>query len=229
MSKSQSQAVRPKRNSWIEAIDAFRLEHTAALLKPLADLDANKRHDVFNLAALPVVILATFAFVTGRIGFPMLLAASYSYFLADLLWVWMDPSCVKSPGVIAGHHLLTLGYMLLPAFDPSLREYMAWCLTVEINTFFLILRRLWRRKVVSVCFYVTWITIRLCLYPALVVEFANLYAEQLRRGRYVHHLALPPLLQGVLCLLNIKWTIDLVRSKISMLRDQKSYQPSKGL
>jgi len=54
------------------------------------------------------------------------------------------------------------------------------CLSVELNTFFLILRRLWHVPPVSVCFYVTWITIRLIIYPYLIYVFAILYVDRVR-------------------------------------------------
>ena len=79
------------------------------------DMRERDRHDMFNLIALPILLLTAMAnwdmglwiregktlqeswhdtYIWELIGAIML------YFIADLLWVSVIPSCVKSPGVI---------------------------------------------------------------------------------------------------------------------------------
>mmetsp|Transcript_11522 Transcript_11522/g.29993 ORF Transcript_11522/g.29993 Transcript_11522/m.29993 type:complete len:129 (+) Transcript_11522:498-884(+) len=106
----------------------------------------------------------------------------------------------------------------------------ALCLLVEVNTFFLILRRLWHVPPVSICFYLTWIGIRLVLYPYLIWEFALLYADKVRQGQWLHPFFFCPAFQTMLTLLNVKWTIDLVQRKLKTLRDPSAAkEPAKGL
>lgn len=172
--------------------------------------------------ALPTAVVARAAYAP----YPRF---RYAYFAADLLWVVVDPGCVKSPGVIVTHHIGTMLYILLPVFYLELRAYMAVCLLVEVNTFFLILRRVWHVPPVSVCFYVSWVLIRLVAYPYLIYEFAMLYLAKARQGQYVHPMILAPTFQIALTLLNVKWTIDLVQRKLEDMRSGKKGGVSKGL
>ncbi|KAG8463680.1 hypothetical protein KFE25_003953 [Diacronema lutheri] len=177
-------------------------------------------HDIYNLLMLPVLCGFCFRYLLTGASFDAFVVVAYAYFIGDLLWVVCSPSCVKSPGVIAGHHCLTMLYMLYPLAYPQLRHYMAMCLSVELNTFFLILRRLWHVPPVSVCFYVTWITIRLIIYPYLIYVFAILYVDRsLETGSWLNSFALIPSFQSALTVLNIKWTVDLARRKLDMMRD----------
>lgn len=94
---------------------------------------------------------------------------------------------------------------------------MGACLSVEINTWFLILRRVvYKRKirvltdVVSACFYLSWIAIRCFVYPAIMVTFVNLWLQAMRDTNQIWHW--PMLFMPVhfcLCLLNLKWSYDL--------------------
>lgn len=98
-----------------------------------------------------------------------------------------------------------------------------------MNTFFLILRRIWHVPPVSVAFYVSWIGIRLIAYPYLIYEFALLYVAKARQGHYVHPMILAPTFQTVFTLLNVKWTVDLVNRKLEDMRSGKRGGGSKGL
>ncbi|KAJ1487914.1 hypothetical protein T484DRAFT_1888293 [Baffinella frigidus] len=77
--------------------------------------------------------------------------AGFIYILLDSLWMVLQPSIVKSPGMVVGHHIATLmvvGHhiatlMVLadPLSEPRHRVYTSACLLVEINTLLLLLRR----------------------------------------------------------------------------------------
>lgn len=83
---------------------------------------------------------------------------------------------------------------------------------------------------VSVCFYATWIGIRLVLYPYLIWEFWLLYYGQMRQGHYLHPFIFCPVFQTILTLLNIKWTMDLVKRKLKTMRDPNGKEAvEKGL
>ena len=250
--------------------DHFLVDEAFRLLGPLHH-DANfarDAHDWFNLVALvPITYLncvnwtgdlwtdplgATF-FATGGVAslwhgrhFWAFLWVTVGYFVADLIWVTVLPKCVASPGTIVKHHVATLLYIVaVPLRLPEYGWCMGSCMAVELNTWFLIARRVFNKqgdaawfsvglhvpvvksvriKLISVLFYVTWFSIRCALYPYLVLEFARLYLSRAERvGTYFNTLLVAPLFQLVFVYLNTKWTIDLVRSKL------KGKGPQKGL
>eukprot|EP00415_Alexandrium_ostenfeldii_P003226 UN3226 len=119
---------------------------------------------------------------------------------------------------------------------------MGACMIVEVNTWFIIARRAFNRKgekpfttgvplwtsirlaTVSTCFYITWFVIRLGVYPwLLIVITVNWYNESVRVGTPLNILVVTPVMQCIFIFLNVKWTIDLLRSKL------KGRGPSKGL
>jgi len=167
---------------------------------------------------------------------------TFAYFLSDSCWMILLPTCVKSPRVIIQHHLLTIGYIMLPKRLPQYAWMMGANMIVEVNTWFLIARRAFNKRghrpfagdtpllkairisLVSTCFYITWFGIRLALYPYM---FVILIFEWRRYssivGSPVNLLTITPIMQGLFIYLNIKWSIDLIRSKL------KGRGPSKGL
>lgn len=144
----------------------------------------------------------------------------------DLIWVSVVPICVKSPGVIVKHHIVAMLYLIGPIVYPEYRWFMGAILSVEINTWFLICRRLVYRNsysgvppsprlklaqtFVSTFFYITWIAIRCYLYPSFLVMFWYMYVERLEEtGVYFHNEMLFIPVHVGLCALNLKWTYDL--------------------
>eukprot|EP00550_Attheya_septentrionalis_P007953 CAMPEP_0198293020 /NCGR_PEP_ID=MMETSP1449-20131203/14972_1 /TAXON_ID=420275 /ORGANISM="Attheya septentrionalis, Strain CCMP2084" /LENGTH=237 /DNA_ID=CAMNT_0043992419 /DNA_START=305 /DNA_END=1015 /DNA_ORIENTATION=+ len=117
------------------------------------------------------------------------------YFVADLIWVMVVPNCVKSPTTIVQHHVVTLIYLLVPYLEPEFQWVMGACMTVEANTWFLIARRVFNKqafppwvidlppfisirvKLISICFYSTWILIRCIFYPYLMVCIWHLWLD----------------------------------------------------
>lgn len=97
---------------------------------------------------------------------------------------------------------------------------MGGLLSVEINTWFLILRRVAFKKkdmipgpinsAISFMFYITWIIIRIGIYPAIMYMFIWMAIDDyIRNGLAWHYeyLVLPT--HFFLCLLNLKWSYDL--------------------
>jgi len=165
-----------------------------------------------------------------------------AYFILDMIWVVVLPHCVKSPGVILKHHLATVGYIFIPYLRPEHGWLMGACMIVEVNTWFLIARRalnkrgdrmftsgvsLWksaRTLAISSCFYITWFVIRLVIYPYLLVVIMREWMKESEKvGTPLNIIAVTPLMQLVFIFLNIKWTVDLFRSKL------KGRGASKGL
>jgi hypothetical protein len=195
---------------------------------------ARERHDFFNIFALVFVIGATLInwdltrlvqgygpdeAWTGE-HFYLNWATTVLYFLIDLLWVAVVPICVKSPGTIIKHHFVAIIYLSAPVFWVEYRWFMGACLTVEVNTWFLILRRLvYKRQswipaicveVVDKSFYISWIVIRCFIYPSLLVKMVNLAIIGIQlSGHFWHWPLLFIPLHFFLCVLNLKWSYDL--------------------
>jgi TLC domain len=159
------------------------------------------------------------------------------YFVIDLFWVYAIPQAVRSPSTIIQHHIATLCYIIIPYWYPQCRWVMGACMIVEINTWFLIARRVFNKqgfppwtivdfsflsiriKIISIMFYTTWISIRCILYPLLVLPIYTLYSNECKRTNNTFNLiglCLP--LHTIFCMLNIKWSYDLLMSKIRYWR-----------
>lgn len=174
-----------------------------------------------------------------------------TYFFVDLFYVLLIPHCVKSPNTILIHHVLCLVYTLVPVFMPEFMYLMGLNMSVEANTWFLIARRVFNKqgltpwtltfqrhsiqiKVISICFYITWIVIRILLYPAIGFKLYGCYgkARALKReSKACYIIAFAVVFQILLCVLNLKWTRDLIIAKIRFWKrkDKSDGGISKGL
>ena len=116
---------------------------------------------------------------------------------------------------------------------------MGAILSVEINTWFLILRRIlyksgdqvsasiWAKKAVSMCFYVSWIIIRCFVYPALLIEFLRLsWLAIIESNRWFHWPMIYIPAHFFLCVLNLKWTYDLFAPMIKKWKTPESPEAS---
>jgi hypothetical protein len=118
------------------------------------------------------------------------------------------------------HHSIVMLYVMIPYHYEDLGWAMGACMSVELNTWFLIARRVlnskgvnpWRTfeevtgcsgdmgeiaglkiKGTSIGFYITWIVIRLVLYPALILPFVKEYVDHsLEMGTYVNLIVVAP-------------------------------------
>jgi hypothetical protein len=226
---------------------------------------ARDSHDFFNLIVLiPVVALNVMNWNWDMIlampknisvanawtgdFFHSFFSATLLYFVVDLLWIMIIPHCVKSPSTIIQHHTATMLYILIPYFRPEYRWCMGACMIVEINTWFLIARRVFNKqgfppwiidlsfvsiriKLISLFFYVTWIGIRCILYPYLLGPFVRAWLEHSEKvGTKWNIVMLCVPLHASFCLLNIKWSYELLMSKIRYWRRRGNWkESSKGL
>ncbi len=220
-------------------------------------------HDFFNLIVLiPIIALnvmnwnwdlmfhlkkkQTIADAWTGQWFDVFFGCTVMYFLVDLLWILLIPKCVKSPSTIIQHHIVTLVYIMVPFYSPEVRWCMGACMSVEINTWFLIARRVFNKagfppwiidlsivsirvKLISICFYITWIGIRCILYPIMMTYIAKRWWTQSSKvGTYLNIDLISPVLHSSFCILNFKWTYDLIMSKIRYYKRRALYQ-SKGM
>lgn len=195
---------------------------------------ARDNHDYFNIVALAGVVFAcalNYEYpslnYTGDYFWSMW-AGTVMYFFIDLSWVTLVPICVKSPGVIVKHHIVAIIYLSAPLYYTRYQCYMGPLLSVELNTWFLICRRLVHRSnycpsgyakvspiittAVSTLFYITWVAIRCYLYPHILVHFFYIWKEEIEaEGKYLFLELLFIPVHTVLCILNLKWTYDLFK------------------
>lgn len=163
-----------------------------------------------------------------------------AYFIIDLLWIIILPICVKSPSTIIQHHIAVLLYIMIPYIHPHFRFCMGACMSVEINTWFLIARRVFNKqgfppwtlielnswlsirvKVISIFFYLTWISIRCILYPGLLIPIYKFSRDHTKQtGTVFHLISAACVLHAAFCLLNLKWSYELLMSKIRYFRRQ---------
>jgi len=261
--RSSDLGFSPRRRRLIE--DHYKLSEEEILLEgiPAHDEDwSGAMHDFFNLIALvPVCVLNGLCWnfdllldpkstVQGAWNddyFPLFFSVTVGYFLADLLWVLLEPSCVKSPTVIVQHHIATLMYLSIPYLHDDTHWLMGACMSVEVNTWLLIARRVFNKqglrpwvinlgfssvriKFISVMFYITWVVIRCYVYPAILRVLIGLWSEKTQQtGGIYNYISLAIVLHSVFCLLNFKWTFDLLRGKYKAIRYGKSAKIEKGL
>ena len=134
---------------------------------------------------------------------------------------------------------MVVAYLFGPVAFPKYRWFMGACLTVEINTWFLILRRVvYKRKIaflsetVSALFYLSWIVIRCFIYPAIMVTFVQLAIRAVQETNQLWHwpmMFIP--VHFVLCVLNLKWSYDLFQPIIKnwVVKDAASPTVANGL
>jgi hypothetical protein len=111
-------------------------------------------------------------------------------------------------------------YLCAPLYWSDFRWFMGALLTVEINTWFLILRRcVYKRQekvhpvlidVVSFCFYTSWLIIRCFIFPWILVTFLRMAHDEIQRTGIFWHWPMVFLpVHFFLCVLQLKWSYDL--------------------
>ena len=202
-------------------------------------------HDLFNLFSLSFIIYLVainwniqfinyyyFPILTyDGLYFFYLWKSTLIYFIFDLLWIILKPESVKNPKIIIFHHIITLLSIMVPFYRYyQCGKLMSICLTVEINTLLLTARRLLvpynnyseYNKIINIIqsfisfnFYLSWIFIRLIMFPIIALEVYKFWNQEYLVTKYVVNIYSYPLIsQTFLCLLNYKWTFDLIRTKL---------------
>ena len=201
-------------------------------------------HDFFNLGALFFIVMINFGnwtisnyqFMWTGAYFETVMNCFFIYFSVDTIWIYLYPKSVKSPWVIYIHHIFSLvGLSLVPN---QIAKMVSSLIFIEINTWLLICRRLFNNgylsnykylnnigkvvntdiKIVSILFYISWIYYRLIVMPQL---FYSMVMITFKSQSY-SNIGIC-VIQGILTLMGIKWSKDLLISKIN---NQKS---SRGL
>ena len=133
---------------------------------------------------------------------------------------------LHSRRAILQHHIVSIAYLGAPIAFPEFRWFMGACLTVEINTWFLIMRRVvykhrnqvppFAQEIVSQCFYASWVVVRMYIYPGIMYVFCRLaYEEGVKTGIWFHWPMIFMPVHFILVLLNLKWSYDLFQPMIA--------------
>lgn len=221
-------------------------------------------HDFFNLIFLvPIIALNVlnwdwdklFRGIHSKEGIPFVhcwtgeyfevfFYTTLAYFIVDLVWVSVVPRAVKSPSTIIQHHIATILYLIIPFYVQSFRFLMGVCMSVEMNTWFLIARRVFNKqgfppwtidlpylfsvrvKLISIFFYITWVSIRCILYPYVLVVFYRMVERGMLREHEKMFMMVGACLHSVFCVLNARWTMDLINSKIRQWKTKTRDVPS---
>ena len=170
-----------------------------------------------------------------------------AYFLVDMIWVSVIPRCVKSPSTIITHHIAVFVYLSIPYLYPQCRFLMGVCMSVELNTWFLIARRVFNKqgtppwkfdipylisvrvKLISIFFYTTWISIRCIVYPYVLYVLAFKLLPHKDYADIKYTLIAAILLQSVFCWLNAKWSFQLLNSKLRQWKKNGETKVESGL
>jgi hypothetical protein len=79
-----------------------------------------------------------------------------------------------------------------------------------------------RVKLISIMFYTTWISIRCILYPWMMGYISDRWVKESQKvGSYLNMEMIPMVLHFIFCVLNLKWTFDLLMSKIRYFRRRR--------
>lgn len=211
--------------------------------EPVVDLVLFDRHDLFNLVALPIIVVINVYYfkTTYKLHFasqnswPIFENTSLDavkwvkstnywsfqiYVIVDTLWLVLYPQSVPSASAILYHHLGVLVGWNMPAFDQYWAFWAALAALIEMNTFFLVLKRQQGKDVylVHVLFYTTWVLMRNIVYPICLIFFTRDYylhslSEYSSSGKTVAACSgiFLELLIIFLNILNTQWTYDLIR------------------
>lgn len=198
-------------------------------------------HDMFNLLTLPFCIYLNFCYFVDCLDFkwapgswtPVIsnnsnaatvyvnslnFWAFLAYLVVDTLWIMIWPTSVPSAPQLVFHHIGTLVGWVSPLWEQRWAFWSALAAMVEINTFFLILKRQGGKDylIVHVLFYASWVLLRCVVYPIglfyFSVEFWN-YSQKHPMSFLNSGLGMF-LLICFLNALNTRWTWDLAKKLI---------------
>jgi len=188
---------------------------------------AVRRHDVFNIFSLSIVVALDLVYLLGAhldynpshllLLFYCCTVIFLAYLMLDCCWISVDPACtVTPPFQIIVHHLLCAVNFLLPLSNTRWAWHALVLLSAEINTIILLLRRTAEKgsrahAFLDVLFYATWILFRLIMFPVMTFILAADYKSySLDSGSFINVFVIGPAIQGLLTLMSYKWTYDLL-------------------
>ena len=133
-------------------------------------------HDTLNIPLVGSLALLCILGLFGRFDCTFITKIFTYYIVLDSIWIVLSPSAVPNfPWIILLHHLLTFLILLHPLRYPEHSIETCRDGIVEVNTFFLIVRRQFRRgSFLNVFFgfcYKLTLSIRFIWQPYLIYHF----------------------------------------------------------
>ena len=190
-------------------------------MSAVVDTIWHQRHDLCNLVVLPLIITTNLAYLIAIYHYGSnntdvvddlydLMFYTFSLYLTlDCIWLLLKPASVASPTLIILHHIVSIAGWISPYFDKEIRPWAAAAIIVEINTFFLILRRNVKPSwLLDNCFLISWVSLRLCVYPYIAFGYYSQFSSLIYpfNGYNLSYLCLLSLI-----ILNGKWSYDLYK------------------
>ncbi len=120
-------------------------------------------------------------------------------------------------------------------------------MSVELNTWFLIARRVFNKqgfspwtldipyltsvrvKLISICFYTTWITIRCIVYPYVLYVMVFSLHNHHTFAEIKNAVRVAMGIQAIFCYLNAQWSWQLFHSKLRQWRQNGETKVESGL
>jgi hypothetical protein len=133
--------------------------------------NGQRLHDYWNLGTIPVLIALSIAGIRAPAWNALLGQFMFTYITLDALWIAIQPHIVGSPKTLLGHHLATMLIVAHALTNPLHTRFISWMTVVEINTFFLILKRHVQHPILELAFKASWAAIRVIWFPVVAVYF----------------------------------------------------------
>ena len=150
------------------------------------------------------------------------------YYVLDSIFIIVWPESVGAPITIVLHHVMSLFATFGLAYNFCwVRYVMVETTLVDVNTWLLIVRQFLKSKhvIVEIAFFITWISIRILLYPYLMfksfklVTGSPLYLDQMENMKQAEEMDINvqitvSILFILFNILNFKWSYDLFKKTI---------------
>uniref|UniRef100_A0A7S0JNV9 TLC domain-containing protein n=2 Tax=Cafeteria roenbergensis TaxID=33653 RepID=A0A7S0JNV9_CAFRO len=190
-----------------------------------------KYHDIFNMVMLPLLLILGIDKLVRESDTTFQPKVVLGYFVVDILWVLVDPGCVRSPGEILLHHVAVVMGALISLSVPELENMWSRAIFIEVNTVFLVAQRAipegTARLVLRVITVLSWIPCRF---------FTSAYfAHKIYLGYTEQFLSMPQIVLGsvmfiIIFGMQIMWTQRLVAGRLidEVLRSTLGIEWRKG-
>ena len=174
----------------------------------MLNLIQSKNHDIFNLCALLPIIFITLGYFVfdptiNNLLLPYYFIISILYLFVDMSIIYFYPNCVGNNVVLMIHHFFALcliGYVYQIEED-KLRSFFYHLQLGEVTSWLLIAKRNFNYNFLDNMFYLSWIIIRLIIYPRIFL----IYYPVKNYSIY------PKIMVLSLCIMNYVWTFKLFK------------------
>ena len=167
------------RAGWLHGIAAPLARKKKGL--PSVDPVRLVQHDVFNLIALPILMVLNVGVFLDMVDAYLYTVLFSIYMASDAVYIWRYPEAVPQPSLVLAHHSFVLALLSHPLRIPANAMFTANVAVVEVNTIILVGRRHFAKwlaqdttfiKAVRACnevvYWTTYFGIRFGIHPWMV-------------------------------------------------------------